>query len=372
MIENEWEHEDHVYQESQSPAPENPAGQDNAYPNRPAVPVFGLGLELPRLTADIDFQPARQQPAGGIGDRPISQTAPLDPVMERSRQLWRVLEPTDLTDYYDHAIKAWHAQEPYHYMAIGASKRGRAHAHDAKYREDAFRLDAAGQWMLLAVADGQGSKSLSRVGANIVVNAAVDFLKSELMQGDFLVDLPSYLECALTGAMIHALAELHYEAAKRRRNVMDLATTLLLTAVDMVPDNSIIGVAQVGDGGIAAKKSDGSLHILGKPDRGMYAGQTLFLTNDEVQQNWARRVTIYRSENPIKTILLATDGVWDDFNEPLGRLDDLFTTVESLSDDGPDPLLEWLDYERRSSFDDRTLVVLSYKGEQKENGRSFI
>ncbi|MGI5292750.1 protein phosphatase 2C domain-containing protein [Nonomuraea polychroma] len=51
------------------------------------------------------------------------------------------------------------------YCIIGASALGRLHAHQGTPRDDAFAAHANGQWLAAAVADGVGSRPLSRYGA---------------------------------------------------------------------------------------------------------------------------------------------------------------------------------------------------------------
>ncbi len=48
---------------------------------------------------------------------------------------------------------------------LGASVRGKLHAHQAQWRDDAFAWQQAGDWTCIAVADGAGSAPLSRVGS---------------------------------------------------------------------------------------------------------------------------------------------------------------------------------------------------------------
>jgi hypothetical protein len=278
--------------------------------------------------------------------------------MERSRSLWRDLPPSDPNDPVEHTDGNYCYKDPYPFIAIGASRRGRSHAHDAKYREDAFKLDYVRDWMLMAVADGQGAKSLARVGSNIAAKSAIDYMKKALSLNCSHDEIEKQLRGALAGAMVHALAELCAEASRRERPVDDFSTTLLLVAFNMHADISILGTAQVGDGGMAAKKQDGSIVVLGLADRGSYAGESLFLTNREAQLTWDQRIRIYNVQSPLSSIIIATDGVWDDYNEPYGKLEALFELVDKKYHGGPEQLLEWLNYERQGSFDDRTLVAL--------------
>lgn len=61
---------------------------------------------------------------------------------------------------------------------VAASKRGRSHAQDGKYRDDHFRIraDAATGWHILVVADGAGSAELSREGSRIACDCVMQAL----------------------------------------------------------------------------------------------------------------------------------------------------------------------------------------------------
>ena len=59
-------------------------------------------------------------------------------------------------------------------------------------------------------------------------------------------------------------------------------------------------------------------------------------------------------------LVIATDGVMDDFMPPYGKLENLYEFLRPLytANQPAHWLLDWLGYERRGSFDDRTLVAL--------------
>lgn len=57
------------------------------------------------------------------------------------------------------------------YLVVGASAVGQIHLARGAPRDDAFVVRAAGPWLAVAVADGVGSRPLSRYGATYVVEA---------------------------------------------------------------------------------------------------------------------------------------------------------------------------------------------------------
>ncbi|MBA3825265.1 MAG: protein phosphatase 2C domain-containing protein, partial [Ktedonobacterales bacterium] len=99
-------------------------------------------------------------------EAPLPITRPLQPAQ------WRVQEPQDHTDPVPHTAVA-RSSGAGGWQALAASRRGKLHAHEGSYREDAFALSTHEDWLLIAVADGAGSCRLSRVGARVASEAAV-------------------------------------------------------------------------------------------------------------------------------------------------------------------------------------------------------
>ena len=63
---------------------------------------------------------------------------------------------------------------------VGARVRGKKHKHEGTNCDDWFEFDNAGHWTIIAVADGAGSRKLSRIGSKASCQAAVEFLKDKL------------------------------------------------------------------------------------------------------------------------------------------------------------------------------------------------
>jgi len=314
-----------------------------------------------------DIHPAGQKPDEHVIPPVAMPSSPEPPsplpdkdVLERTRSLWREIDPTDLSDPVDPTdkdIKKGICGE----ILVGASRRGRSHAHDGKYREDSFAFDVQDTWIFIAVADGTGSKPLARVGAKTAANSALGYLKTRLMSLHTNDQAPSTLRGALAGAMVHALAEISDEAACRQKEANDFATTLLLVAYGGCDEKRWLGIAQVGDGGIAIQKQNGECIQVGSADHGRFGGEAVFLTSQEAQMTWNQRAIVYEVQDAFQRLIVATDGVFDDFSPPFGQTERLFDDLQPISEqaDAAAWLLEWLNYERRGSFDDRTLVVLT-------------
>ena len=64
---------------------------------------------------------------------------------------------------------------------IGASRRGRSHAHAGKPRDDDFAIGKnMGPWTLMAVCDGAGSAQYSRKGSEIACRLLADICRQEI------------------------------------------------------------------------------------------------------------------------------------------------------------------------------------------------
>ncbi|MBK8796851.1 MAG: protein phosphatase 2C domain-containing protein [Anaerolineales bacterium] len=66
------------------------------------------------------------------------------------------------------------------YLVVGASAIGQIHLAHGALRDDAFLVRTSGPWIAVAVADGVGSKTLSRYGATYVVEALTSLLLRQL------------------------------------------------------------------------------------------------------------------------------------------------------------------------------------------------
>lgn len=234
------------------------------------------------------------------------------------------------------------------FQLIGARVRGKKHKHEATNCDDWFEFDGIGDWTIIAVSDGAGSRKLSRIGSKTSCQAAIQYLKEKLADhtlvergewtnqdftrnasdGIFEQADIEYIQAGLHGAMEHAFQAVVTAAADRSDNpeydamlerkleVNDLSSTLLLAVI--VPakqgaaDRSLIMTCQIGDGMIGALRSDGTLQLLGQADSGEFSGETDFLTSyPKVQANlWQKTFGFF---GPLQALMVMTDGVADDY-----------------------------------------------------------
>jgi len=330
--------------------------------------------------------------------QPEPASQPEEPVRnaEGVSTLWRTLEPEDATDPVPHE-ECLRVTGSAGWALVGASLRGKAHAHDGTYREDSFHLTSVNGWHVVAVADGLGSCARSRVGAAVATRSAVAAVAGILnaengrawegegppepsgggsagaspsplrrANGEGEAARPSgrdaepVARAALQAGLEQALVELTAEAERRGLAPRDLATTLLLLLHRVDRGSDLVATAQVGDGLLAAWQADGSVRTLAEAAQGEYGAQVVPLTQNGAAERAVTQAQIRRMEPPPRMLLAMTDGVADDFFPPEQNLPKLLEHLDrvALRQDADTALLDLLRYEKRGSFDDRTLVML--------------
>jgi hypothetical protein len=241
------------------------------------------------------------------------------------------------------------------YRLAAASVIGRGHVLQQRPCDDAFSLVAGGdgsrEWWFAAVADGAGSRPLSRFGAEAATWAAAERAIEALGGGAAVRD-------AVAAAAAHARVVQAEHASQRGFAVSDLSCTLLCLACVREGSRLVIATFQVGDGLIATVDDRGVIAPLAQSDD-QVPGQTLFLDSlgDDAL---AARIRSEELAGCPRGFLIATDGLADDLipwseNGPIlaGELEQM----AALDGDAGAKLGDILSYEKRGSFDDRTLVV---------------
>ena len=275
---------------------------------------------------------------------------------------WEDHEPTDPLFPVSHLHVA-DLDGTREWRIAGASRRGKMHAHESKYREDAWQAKVSHEdmWCIIAVADGGGSYELARVGSHIAVDAAVESLLKNLPEREFK---DPYIRAAMSMALSDAYRALEQRAASIAANERphttsrDLSTTLLLLA--FCSRQRKLAVAQVGDGLIALQKADKTYVKLMDGDAGEVAGATVFLNNVKSLQ-WDSRIQLYNLNEVPHFLVVMTDGVADDVLESEQQnTRTLFDALRHYTQEKSpaQAICTWLGYDKRGSFDDRTLVVI--------------
>ncbi|MGL5059401.1 MAG: PP2C family serine/threonine-protein phosphatase [Microcoleus sp.] len=316
------------------------------------------------VTDDREQQEAK--PAS-VSDRSNRNT---DPANQEVRQgeilpppsLWKYLPVSDeLEAHSEYDCKS--DKSPDGMKLIGARVRGKSHKHNGTNCDDWFEFAVSGNWTIIAVSDGAGSKNFSRLGAKISCESAVRYLTEELKQcriderstkEQLSADLDRNANWDFVGKdiefvqkILHASMQFAYEAIEKKANdckeqtpyfkalnkgvsaengrdpeVKDFSCTLLLAVHTIVKvggtECSLVITCQIGDGMLAAISQEGTLKLLGKPDSGEYGGQTDFLTSQKKlgRENLVQKTFVFPGN--LKALMVMTDGVADDYfpNEP--------------------------------------------------------
>lgn len=210
------------------------------------------------------------------------------------------------------------------WRVLAASVCGTSHQHRSIPCQDACCWKRGSDDILLAaVADGAGSVTRSDLGANVAVEAAIDFLatvdftplrptqsahladtelaitldmseteefsdkdsdneaKSESGEDSETVaepsETPSPLEIVLRETLAAARDAVNAEAERQAIDRREYASTLIA----IVATSEWVAVAQIGDGAAVVRDIKEKTIALTQPQQGEYANQTTFLTSDD-------------------------------------------------------------------------------------------
>ena len=312
------------------------------------------------------------------------------------KSLWKD-EPSNREDSYWQPDEAVGSTKICGHLVLSASKRGRSHAHEGKFRDDAFRIDYFEEsgWGVIAVSDGAGASKYSRKGSVLACDAVGDFFKSlppeqwsKLNEsvGEYLTgaeepaarQMSGVLTDVLGKAALEAQHSIRAEAADKAAEIKDYSCTLIFALCKQFPTRFVVASFWVGDGGIGLyDEVSESVHLLGEPDSGEYAGQTRFLTMPEIFAGgaYAQRIR-FKAVEKFSALVLMTDGITDpkfqtdaNLKNPVvwkelwdevagfGETGDCDEAPNEI-DTGKAALLQWLDFWSPGNHDDRTIAIL--------------
>lgn len=233
---------------------------------------------------------------------------------------------------------------------IAAAVRGKKHKHDGTNCDDNFAFDIKNGVLIAAAADGAGSKPFSRIGARAACDAVIKYAKARLSAIEN--STPNYREelgkpfdnaefsavcselaglvrdsCTEAFAAVDAAFEKRKNIAEfeqaigRKPELKDFSSTLLVAvAIPVETENGreyFTAAIQLGDGMIAAvdenAEFENALIILGGADSGSFAGETEFITSEQMRtaDSLKSRTKIRRGK--MTSLMLMTDGVADDY-----------------------------------------------------------
>lgn len=158
---------------------------------------------------------------------------------------------------------------------IAASVAGTKHGRSGIRCQDAHFYIQENNLLVAAVADGAGSASHADVGSSLAAKCSVQTVVDLLFLAPTVSDV--IVESILKEALIATRTTLEDEAAKRRLELSDLATTLIIA----VASDTFVVAAQVGDGAIVVLSADDEITTVTVPRYGAYINETTFLVSDD-------------------------------------------------------------------------------------------
>ena len=300
------------------------------------------------------------------------------------KTLWKNL-PTDPNAPYQSTNEEHSCIKAGDRTIVAASKRGRSHAHDGKFRDDNFKVDYIEKtgWLIIAVSDGAGSAKYSREGSRIACQTFWEIMHEKL-SSDTVNDKvnnmePEERDNALRNAVLSAayqgLSRIDAEAKKMAETVSgvtrkDYSATFLGYVMKHFKDNWLIVSIGIGDGVIGMMNRTDKLTLLSEPDGGEFVGQTRFVTMNEVWLDNPISRTRAVSVEDFGIVISMSDGVSDPKFETDNNLkkqelwqslwNDIADNVplEERSENTSLKLCEWLDFWAKGNHDDRTIVLV--------------
>lgn len=312
------------------------------------------------------------------------------------KSLWKNLDSDKADAYWKKDDVSAHFEFGSKKLVIG-SKRGRSHAHEAKFRDDAFdfSFDEKNGWGIIAIADGAGSAKFSRKGSEIACTSVLEYFGG--IKDEKFVEIETIIRTYLTeqneetlkaisnqfithlgSAALSAQNKIREEAIAKSAEMRDFSTTLIFALIKKYDSKYVIASFWVGDGGIGIYHKDKQeLSVLGTPDSGEFAGQTRFLTMSDIFADgaYANRVK-FKVVEDFTALILMTDGITD----PKFQTDNNLSRIEKWNDLWADlagsnkdnckvnftkpieeveiELMTWLDFWSPGNHDDRTLAIL--------------
>lgn len=189
-----------------------------------------------------------------------------------------------------------------HWQVVGASVRGTSHERTNTRCQDAWSAWSAATGCILVVADGAGSAPLSDKGAKLATHWACQDLADALRKNN-TTDWAATLRRAFRVA--------HWRVERQAVLLGVPVNALACTLTSVVCTDSLVAVAQIGDGLVVAQWADdpAALQRLSTPQRGEYANETLFLSHLKTEDSLEQLVGICIVERAARGVAAMTDGL---------------------------------------------------------------
>ncbi|MBI3910300.1 MAG: protein phosphatase 2C domain-containing protein [Armatimonadetes bacterium] len=182
----------------------------------------------------------------------------------------------------------------------GACEQGTSHKKLTIPCQDAWchHIHQTGE-VIIAIADGAGSASRSRDGAQLVVRESTSLLATRL--GEPQPENDDGWRELMAEVFRHSQKALERVATHEEEPLALFATTLTC----VLSNAEWLVVCQVGDGLVVAQRPDTTLFTAVHPQRGNYANETYFLTMPEALNSM--QIHVYRE--PVHAMAAMTDGL---------------------------------------------------------------
>jgi serine/threonine protein phosphatase PrpC len=246
------------------------------------------------------------------------------------------------------------------WRVVGAAATGVAHQRHGLPCQDFqdHRLIPVGsrQALLIALADGAGSAEHADLGARLAVLSALDALECGLSDGESApLDFERIVRQAFEAAR-QALVDL---AEQENLAVRSLATTLTCA----IAADGFLTVGQVGDGSVVVKTAQGELLAVTQPQRGEYANETYFLSQEDALEH----LQVHIMHLPVQALAVLSDGLMrlalqlpaNQPHEPFFKPLFSFAATSVLPEAASEQLVAFLSSERVSARtdDDKSIVL---------------
>lgn len=308
------------------------------------------------------------------------------------KDLWKNIPGDSNADFYKEDEVSFQGKFSDKKIVV-ASKRGRSHAHEGKFREDDFAVNRlASDWNIVSVSDGAGSAVMAREGSRLATTSVNEFFNNP----EVLNEIENNINIIYTSGnskkeqddakenMIRRLYEsvlyvhhaLEKKASENNLSINDLHATLIFALVKKFSFGYIILSFGVGDCPISLVNTDFSkVELLNTMDVGEFSGGTRFVTMKEIfNDHIVSRFRITCVED-FSYLVLMTDGIYDPkfltenkledaeswktfFNDLNGDNDDLAKVDFLNNTEIAQQLLHWTDFWSRGNHDDRTLAII--------------
>ncbi len=177
---------------------------------------------------------------------------------------------------------------------LNFSITGKSHREQNSICQDYTYARVSDDTAVIAVADGAGSSRRSHIGSKIVANCFAHYARKRF---DFFFEDPREFRLLLE----YISDKIRRRAERERLPYREFYSTLIGVAVR---GDRFVAV-HVGDGMLAAYSDDGEIKLLSKGQKGEFANETQFLTEELTPE---KIFTLTGTLEQFEGFILATDG----------------------------------------------------------------